>query len=205
MIALSRCTQKTTTQDWGFTAQLSYKGAVLGRGNRVTVGVAYDGHSSSFNQSEAEADLIPDDNSVGVQRTEPIETAVDVHTTQQNVGVYITDTFVACRMESRSAAIAPLSFGADGALDHPASLPQAPAPGEQGRLFTITDLRVHHPDPGVHHGPILVFTCARSRPVAATILFWLMFLPPGWSIGMFLEPGTRSRPHCLSISTAFSS
>jgi outer membrane receptor protein involved in Fe transport len=89
----SRAVSKTTTQDWGFTAQLSYKGAVFGRGNRVTVGVACDGHSSSFNQSEAEADLIPDGNSVGVQRTEPIETAVDVHTTQQNVGVYITDTF----------------------------------------------------------------------------------------------------------------
>ena len=89
----SRAVSKTTTQDWGFTAQLSYEGAVFGRGNRVTVGVAYDGHSSSFNQSEAEADLIPDGNSVGVQQTEPFETAVDVHTTQQNVGVYITDTF----------------------------------------------------------------------------------------------------------------
>ena len=89
----SRAVSKPTTQDWGFTAQLSYKGAVFGRGNRVTVGVAYDGHSSSFNQSEAEADLIPDGNSVGVQQTEPFETAVDVHTTQQNVGVYITDTF----------------------------------------------------------------------------------------------------------------
>ena len=99
---------KTTTQDWGFTAQLD-KGAVFGRGNWVTVGVAYGGHSSSFNQSEAEADLIPDGNSVGVQQTEPFETAVDVHTTQQNVGVYITDTFDACRMDSRSAAIAPLS------------------------------------------------------------------------------------------------
>ena len=37
---------KTTTQDWGATLQLSYKGKVLGFGNRVTVGMAYDGHAS---------------------------------------------------------------------------------------------------------------------------------------------------------------
>src|SRR5207245_10635295 len=59
-----------------------------------------------------------------------------------------------CRMDSRSAATAPLSAaGADGLLDHPVSPAQAPAPFVQGqsRLFTITDLRVHHPDLGVHH------------------------------------------------------
>src|SRR5262245_35477874 len=65
----SRAT-KTTTQDWGFTAQLSHKGKVFGRGNQITAGVAYDGHSSHFTESEADADLIPDGNSVRVQQTE---------------------------------------------------------------------------------------------------------------------------------------
>jgi len=67
-------------------------------------------------------------------------------------------------MESRSVAIAPLSgLGADGALDHPASLPTGGRPlGGQGRLFTITDLRVHHADLGVHDGPIPMFTLRRS-------------------------------------------
>jgi hypothetical protein len=59
-------------------------------------------------------------------------------------------------MDSRSVAIAPLSsVGADGLLDHPASPAQTPAPRCGGRIawsaFTITDLRVHHRDPGVHH------------------------------------------------------
>ena len=59
---------KTVTQDWGATLQLSYKGKILGRGNRVTVGVAYDGHQSRFTQSEAEANLVPVGNSVRVVR-----------------------------------------------------------------------------------------------------------------------------------------
>ena len=83
---------KTTTQDWGATLQLSYKGKVLGFGNRVTVGMAYDGHSSHFTQSEAEANLIPTGNSVATQRAGPFETDVDVRTDQQNIGVYLTDT-----------------------------------------------------------------------------------------------------------------
>jgi len=84
---------KTNTQDWGLTLQLSYKGKILGHGNQVTLGVAYDGHSSHFTQSAADADLVPDGNSVSVQPTGPFETAADVKTTQQNVGVYVTDTF----------------------------------------------------------------------------------------------------------------
>ena len=83
---------KTVTQDWGATLQLSYKGKILGRGNQVTVGVAYDGHTSHFTQSEADANLIPDGNSVATQRAGPFETAVDVRTDQQNIGVYVTDT-----------------------------------------------------------------------------------------------------------------
>jgi len=83
---------RTNTQDWGVTLQLSYKGPVLGRSNRVTAGVAYDGHSSHFTQSEAEGIFRPDGLSTGVQQTEPFETVVNVDTTQQNVGVYVTDT-----------------------------------------------------------------------------------------------------------------
>jgi outer membrane receptor protein involved in Fe transport len=83
----------TKTQDWGATLQLSYKGKILGRPNQVTFGVAYDGHSSHFNQGEADGSLVPDGNSVEVQQAGSFETAVDVRTTQQNVGVYVTDTF----------------------------------------------------------------------------------------------------------------
>ena len=84
---------KTSTQDWGTTLQLSHRGKIFGHGNRVTVGVAYDGHQSYFTQSEAEANLVPDGNSVGVQQSGPFETAVNVRTNQQNIGVYATDTF----------------------------------------------------------------------------------------------------------------
>src|SRR5215475_1487112 len=68
------------------------KKKVLGFGNRVTAGVAYDGHQSHFTQSAADADLVPDGNSVGVQQTGPFETAVKVRTDQENIGVYVTDT-----------------------------------------------------------------------------------------------------------------
>ena len=84
---------KTVTQDWGATLQLSHRGKILGHGNRITVGAAYDGHESHFTQSNAEADFVPDGDSVRVQPSGPFETAVDVRTTQQNIGVYATDTF----------------------------------------------------------------------------------------------------------------
>jgi len=83
---------KTVTQDWGAILQLSYKGKILGRGNQVTIGVAYDGHRSRFTQSGADADFVPDGNSVGTQQSGPFETAVNVRTDQQDVGVYVTDT-----------------------------------------------------------------------------------------------------------------
>ena len=83
---------KTATQDWGATLQLSYKGKILGRGNQVTVGVAYDGHQSRFTQSDAPASLVPDGNSVGTHQSGPSETVVNVRTDQQNIGVYLTDT-----------------------------------------------------------------------------------------------------------------
>ena len=85
-------TTKTETQDWGTTLQLTYRGNVLGRRNQVTVGVAYDGHQSRFSQGEADADLVPDGHSTGVQPSGPFETVVNVRATQQNVGVYATDT-----------------------------------------------------------------------------------------------------------------
>jgi hypothetical protein len=70
-------------------------------------------------------------------------------------------------MDSRSVAIAPLSaVGADGALDHPASPTQAPAP-VRGRVacsrlpiyvFTIPIRAFTMTDPGVHVAPIHAFT-----------------------------------------------
>lgn len=86
-------TTSTRSQDWGGTLQLSHDGKILGHANRLTVGVAYDGHQSRFNQRAADADLVPRDGSVPTLRTGPFETIVDVLTRQQNVGVYFTDTF----------------------------------------------------------------------------------------------------------------
>ena len=51
--------RRPRSQDWGTTLQLSYKGKIFGHGNRVTAGVAYDGHQSRFTQREADADLVP--------------------------------------------------------------------------------------------------------------------------------------------------
>ena len=85
-------TTTTDTQDWGGTLQLSHQGRLFGRGNRVTVGVAYDGHTTRFTQREAESDLVPRGNSVGTRRTGAFETEVDVDTRQDNIGVYLTDT-----------------------------------------------------------------------------------------------------------------
>jgi iron complex outermembrane recepter protein len=86
-------TTTTRSQDWGATLQLSHKGTVFGHGNRVTAGVAYDDHRSRFNQREAEAEFVPRGASVGTRRIGGFETVVDVRTRQQNVGVYVTDTF----------------------------------------------------------------------------------------------------------------
>ncbi len=77
-------------------------------------------------------------------------------------------------MDSRSVAITPpSSAGADDALDHPASLPQAPAPGfgagspaHRSRsaiyVFTIPILAFMMSDLGVHVAPIPAFTMDRS-------------------------------------------
>jgi outer membrane receptor protein involved in Fe transport len=86
-------TTRTATQDWGGTLQLSHKGRIFGRGNRATVGVAYDRHETRFAQREAEADLVPSGNSVGTSRAGDFETQVDVYTRQQHFGVYAADTF----------------------------------------------------------------------------------------------------------------
>jgi iron complex outermembrane recepter protein len=86
-------TTKTSSQDWGATLQLSYKGKVFSHGNSVTAGVAYDGHQSRFTQREADAELVPKRLGVGTQQTGEFETAVDVRTRQENIGVYLTDTF----------------------------------------------------------------------------------------------------------------
>jgi outer membrane receptor protein involved in Fe transport len=84
---------KTRTQDWGLTLQLQHRDKIFDRDNRLTVGVAYDGHTTRFTQSEAPSDFVLRGNSVGTLRTGPFETAVDVKTGQQNVGVYLADTY----------------------------------------------------------------------------------------------------------------
>jgi outer membrane receptor protein involved in Fe transport len=86
-------TTSTRSQDWGVTLQGSYKGNVFSHGNRVTAGVAYDGHQSRFTQRQAEAEFVPKGASVGTLRTGAFETVVDVRTRQENIGVYVTDTF----------------------------------------------------------------------------------------------------------------
>jgi iron complex outermembrane recepter protein len=85
-------TTKTHTHDWGLTLQFQHLGRIFERDNRLTVGVAYDGHATRFTQSEAPADFRPQGNSVGTVRTGDFETDVDVETRQQNVGVYLADT-----------------------------------------------------------------------------------------------------------------
>jgi iron complex outermembrane recepter protein len=82
----------TRTQDWGATVQLQHRGTILERANRLTVGVAYDGHATRFTQREAPADFARRGNSVGTVRTGAFETDVDVNTEQQNIGTYVADT-----------------------------------------------------------------------------------------------------------------
>jgi outer membrane receptor protein involved in Fe transport len=86
-------TTQTLTDDWGATLQLSHRGRLFGRGNRATFGTAYDRHESRFTQREAEAEFAPRGRSVGIARTGALETEVDVFTQQENVGVYLLDTF----------------------------------------------------------------------------------------------------------------
>src|SRR5262249_36906631 len=95
------------------------------------------------------------------------------------------------RMASRSVAIAPLSStGADDAVDHPASLTQAPAPGFGGRIactpFTISDLRVHHPDLGVHDERSRCSRCADPRVHDGPI--------PAFTFGRYAQPEALKEP-----------
>jgi iron complex outermembrane receptor protein len=84
---------RTQTNDWGATLQLQHRDKIVGRDNRLTVGIAYDGHSTRFTQSEARSTFASRGNSVGTVRTGDFETDVDVATGQQNIGVYLADTF----------------------------------------------------------------------------------------------------------------
>src|SRR5262249_45924834 len=77
----------------GATLQLQHRGKIVGRDNRLTVGVAYDGHSTRFTQNEAPSAFAPRGNSVGTIRIGGFQTEVDVTTGQQNIGVYLADTF----------------------------------------------------------------------------------------------------------------
>ena len=84
---------ETLTQDWGVTLQLQHRAKIFERNNRLTLGVAYDGHATRFTQSEAASDFVSRGNSVGTVRTGDFVTDVDVKTGQQNIGVYVADTF----------------------------------------------------------------------------------------------------------------
>jgi len=84
---------RTRTQDWGVTLQLQHRGKIVDRDNRLTVGVAYDGHATRFTQTEAPSDFVRRGNSVGTVPAGAFATDVDVETGQQNLGVYLADTF----------------------------------------------------------------------------------------------------------------
>ena len=84
---------KTRTQDWGVTLEFQQRGKIFDRDNRLTVGFAYDGHTTRFTQSEAPANFVRRGNSVGTTQTGDFETDVDVKTGQQNFGAYLADTF----------------------------------------------------------------------------------------------------------------
>jgi hypothetical protein len=106
-----------------------------------------------------------------------------------------------CRIDGRSAAIAPLSSGADGALDHPASTAQTPAPGwdravcSRSPIYvcTLPILAFTMTDPCVRVGVIPAFTFDRSwcSPGAATRR-WRRS-----SSGSVISPVGRSVPVCV--------
>lgn len=86
-------TTSTESETWGGTLQLSHQSQLFGRGNAVTVGFAYDQTDSRFTQSERGGDIVDVGNSRTIVGEGAFETEVDVDTSQENIGFYLTDTF----------------------------------------------------------------------------------------------------------------
>jgi iron complex outermembrane receptor protein len=85
-------TTQTETDTWGIALQLTHEGKFFGRGNTATLGFSYDRSRTDFRQEEAESEIFERGLSRGTQRTAPFEIAVDIDTTQENWGFYVTDT-----------------------------------------------------------------------------------------------------------------
>ncbi len=86
-------TTETDTGTWGFSLQGTNEAQILGFGNSLTLGFSYDRSDTRFKQNEAEAEIFEQGLSRGTQRTGDFESEVDIDTTQENWGIYLTDTF----------------------------------------------------------------------------------------------------------------
>lgn len=86
-------TTSTESETWGGTLQLSRQGQLFGHGNSATIGFAYDQTDSRFTQSEREGDIVDVGNSRTIIGEGAFETEVDVDTSQEDIGFYLTDTF----------------------------------------------------------------------------------------------------------------
>jgi iron complex outermembrane recepter protein len=84
-------TSATSSDMFGGTTQFDHQRDLWGRQNNFSVGASYDQSRNHFSQGEAEADIVPFGFSRGVERTGALETAVEVATTQQALGIYFID------------------------------------------------------------------------------------------------------------------
>ncbi|MGH9196220.1 MAG: TonB-dependent receptor, partial [Acidimicrobiia bacterium] len=86
-------TTKTDTDTWGISLQSTFDARWFGHGNSLTIGLSYDRSDSDFRQDEAEAELFEQGLSRGTRRIGDLATEVDINSTQDNWGIYLTDTF----------------------------------------------------------------------------------------------------------------
>ncbi len=86
-------TTKTDTDTWGVSLQSTSEARWFGRGNSLTIGFSYDRSDTDFRQDQAEAVLFERGLSRGTQRIGDLATQVDLNSTQENWGIYLTDTF----------------------------------------------------------------------------------------------------------------
>ncbi len=86
-------TTKTDTDTWGISLQSTFAAPWLGHDNSLTIGFSYDRSDTDFRQNEAEAELFEQGLSRGTQRIGDLATEVDINSTQENWGIYLTDTF----------------------------------------------------------------------------------------------------------------
>ncbi len=86
-------TTKTDTDTGGISLQSTFDARWFGHGNSLTIGFSYDRSDTDFRQDEAEAELFEQGLSRGTQRIGDLATEVDINSTQDNWGIYLTDTF----------------------------------------------------------------------------------------------------------------